>query len=296
MNDNLELELGGGYNRISKIEGMPKIIYRNSEPKNKEFMEEQFNIWSISDYERYDKKYSEENYDEWKHLILDEDLILSPKELSQALNVIEPIINWYDSNKSETCIFMEDVVDFSLVNNWGFDWKFLEYHLPYNWDCIQLFPSSKKCIRMHLHPWMWHSTSHYCFMITRYFAKRLKEYHYINGKFKLHYPTPDKSISSLDYGSLDLFFYDLGLTYTLPIFSLNSYLISNNITSNDVHDKTSSDAIRYWWRNKASKFSNFEFFHYNKGDDEWKMEVLFDSESKKPEVYMDKAETIMIWI
>ena len=44
------------------------------------------------------------------------------------------------------------------------------------------------------------------------------------------------------------------------------------------------------------RFSNFEFFHYNKGDDEWKMEVMFDTQGGRPEVYMDDVEGIMIWI
>jgi len=66
--------------------------------------------------------------------------------------------------------------------------------------------------------------------------------------------------------------------------------------TNGILDRISSDAIKYWWHNKSKSFSNFEFFHYNKGDEEWKMEVLFNSNSKKPEVYMDQIEGVMLWI
>ena len=84
--------------------------------------------------------------------------------------------------------------------------------------------------------------------------------------------------------------FDIGVTYTLPIFGLNS---ASNL---NVREGIGSDAIKYWWKNKSHRFSNFEFFHYNKGDDEWKMEVMFDTQGGRPEVYMDDVEGIMIWI
>ena len=294
MTDKLELRFSSA---SSKLDGIPKIIYRNheSDTEKRDYMEEQFEMWNVTDYGRYSKEYSEDNYDDWKDLILDDGLIQSPSELARTLNVIKPIIDWYDSESSETCIFMEDVVDFSMVHKWLFDWKFLDYHLPYNWDCIQMFVSSKKFIRMHLHPWVSSNGSYYAFMVTRTFAKRLKHYHYVDGKYKLGYPSSNKSILSIDRGSIDTFFYDIGITYSLPIFCLNNNLIPK-IDNDTVRDHIGSDAIRYWWSNKGSKFSNFELFHYNKGDNEWKMEVQFDVESKKPEVYMDATEAIMIWI
>lgn len=291
MKDTLQIELEN-YSASSRLSGIPKIIYSTND--NGEYMEEQFKIWDIKNYRRHDKKYTEKNYNEWRELILDDDLVQSPKNLAIALNVIDSIIEWYDNNESEVCIFMDDDVDISLATKWFFDWKFLEQHLPYNWDCIQLFCSSKKVIKMHLHPWKDDNSSCKCFMITRYFAKRLKNYHYKNKKYKLHYSTPNRSIPFYEYGNLHRFFYDLGITYTLPIFSLNSDLETED--NNDLFDRVSSEAIKYWWNNKSSFFSNFEFFHYNKGDNEWKMEVMFDSDSKKPEVYMDQIEGVMLWI
>ena len=292
MKDILEIDLEN-YSVSSKIAGIPRIIY--STDNDDEYMEEQFKIWRITDYRKHHKKYSEKNYDEWKDLILDDDLIQSPKSLAITLNVIDSIIEWYDNNESEVCIFMEDDLDLSLINRWFFDWKFLENHLPYNWDCIQLFCASKKVIRMHLHPWEEDNSSCKCFMVTRYFAKRLKHYHYKNKKYKLHYPTPNRTIPFYEYGNLHRFFYDLGITYTLPVFALRGDLEEDEDTNNIV-DRVASEAIKYWWNNKSKSFSNFEFFHYNKGEDEWKMEVMFDSESQKPEVYMDQIEGVMLWI
>lgn len=272
----------------SKLKGIPKIICRNQKDhvEERDRIENLFKSWSIDDYQIHTNKYGEDNYSEWKDLVIDQDLVRTRDENAYTLNVIDAIVEWYDSESSDVCIFADDCLDFSSVEQWGFDWEFLEYHLPYNWDCIQLYTSSRSTIKMHLHPWTSANTSHQCFMITRTFAKRLKKFHFLNGKYKLAYQSPDKNILFTDYGSLDSFFFDLGLTYTLPIFGLNT------TDHSDVRDSISSDAIKYWWKYKSPNFSNFEFFHYNKGDKEWKMEVLFDSSG----VYMDDEERIMLWI
>ena len=291
MTDELKLELNTDYSP-SKLEGLPKIIYRNndSDLDAKESMENQFSLWGIEDYQRHSNKYHEHTYFDWKNMVLDDELMRTPDEISYSINLIDAIIEWYDSESSETCIFTDDCLDLSIVNSWMFDWKFLDHHLPYNWDCIQLYTSSTRSIKMHLHPWVPTNKSQRCFMISRTFAKRLKQFHFLDKKYKISYKSPNKSILFTDYGSLDTFFFDIGVTYTLPVFGLKN---SPNL---NLREGVGSDAIKYWWQYKSQKFSNFEFFHYNKGDDEWKMEVLFDTQGDRPEVYMDDVEGIMIWI
>jgi hypothetical protein len=295
MNDTPNISCDANYSASLKIKGIPKIIYMNHSDNiiGNDYMEQQFQMWDIKDYQKHTKKYSEDNYNDWKDLICDEDLMQSPKELAITLNVIDSVIEWYDNNESDVCIFMDDDIDLSTINNWIFDWQFLEQQLPYNWDCIQLYCSRDRTIKMHLHPWESTSKSCKCFMVTRYFAKRLKNYHYVDGKYKLHYQTPNRSINLFNFGNIDTFFYDLGLTYTLPIFCLNvDYVIDNDTHSTS--QKLSSTAIKYWWREKSKSFSSFEFFHYNKGENEWKMEVQFSK--YKNEVYMDDSTPIMLWI
>lgn len=291
-NDTIKLS-----NISRKLIGIPKIIYQNYDDNevNKQYMEDQFNWWGITNYKRYSKKYSKSNYDEWKHLILNRDeLAQTPEEFALTLNVIDSIVEWYDSEEDDMCIFMEDTIDFDVINKWFFDWNFLNEHLPYNWDCIQMFSSAPRRIKMYLSPWESDNGSCYCFMITRYLAKKIKHYHKKGEYFILHYSTPNKSIPNFEYGSLHRFFYDLGITYTLPIFYLNSQFLKND-THNDLMDKLSSEAIKYWWDARSKLYSSFEFFHYNKAD-EWKMEVMFDISTKQPYIFKDKKETLPIWI
>lgn len=290
MMDELKLELNTS--SPSKLDGLPKIIYRNndSDVYAKESMEEQFSLWGIKNYQRHSNKYHGDTNPDWKNIVLDNVTMLPWTDVSYSLNLIDSIIEWYDSESSETCIFADDGLDFSVVNSWMFDWKFLEHQLPYNWDCIQLYTSSRRSIKMHLHPWVNTNKSQRCFMISRTFAKRLKHFHFADNKYKLAYEAPNKSVKFEEYGLLDTFFFDIGVTYTLPVFAFN------NTCKLSVEERVGSDAIKYWWKYKSNKFSNFEFFHYNKGDGEWKMEVMFDTQGGRPEVYMDEVEGIMIWI
>ena len=290
MMDELKLELNTS--SPSKLDGLPKIIYRNndSDVHAKESMEEQFSLWGIKNYQRHSNKYHGDTNPDWKDIVLDNVTMLPWTDVSYSLNLIDSIIEWYDSESSETCIFADDGLDLSVVNSWMFDWKFLEHHLPYNWDCIQLYTTSRRSIKMHLHPWVNTNKSQRCFMISRTFAKRLKQFHFADNKYKLAYETPNKSVKFEEYGLLDTFFFDIGVTYTLPVFAFN------NTCKLSVEERVGSDAIKYWWKYKSNKFSNFEFFHYNKGDGEWKMEVMFDTKGDRPEVYMDEVEGIMIWI
>lgn len=294
----LELNLDDKFSLLSKLNGIPKIIYRNNpeDVERNSSMEQNFNIWRIVNHKRHENKYLPEKYSEWKDLITDDNLVQTPSELCKAINIIDSIVTWYDNDDDESCIIMGDNVSFSTVTKWPFDWIFLERHLPYNWDCLQLFVASKNMLKMHMHPWIPGNVGYDCFMITRYFAKRVKHYHYINGRYKLHYDTPNKSISFTDYGNLKTFFYNLGTTYSFPLFPLDDDDTSVNSDFDGLIENLSSQGIKYWWENKSKNFSNFELFHYNKGDDEWKMELTFDLENKKTEVHMDPRVATKIWI
>ena len=185
MMDELKLELNTS--SPSKLDGLPKIIYRNndSDVHAKESMEEQFSLWGIKNYQRHSNKYHGDTNPDWKDIVLDNVTMLPWTDVSYSLNLIDSIIEWYDSESSETCIFADDGLDLSVVNSWMFDWKFLEHHLPYNWDCIQLYTSSRRSIKMHLHPWVNTNKSQRCFMISRTFAKRLKQFHFADNKYKI---------------------------------------------------------------------------------------------------------------
>lgn len=298
--------------KVKKLEGIPKIYYLNYDEREdrKEFIENQFKEYNIDNFERVTKsRYSPVNYECWRDEILDIEKIEifhTPIDLSTTINHLQTIIDWYDNEEDDYCIIMEDVIDFSVCKYWAFDWKYLMSNIPYNWDCIELFTVGPQYIPMHLKPKDGMIRSISCYMITRHFAKKVKEQHYIGEKFKLLVDTKDFTIPEYDNGNLNYFLYELGLTYSLPVFKVNEQLVKNidyyDDNSSEMKDedklklviqKLSSDAIDYWWSSKSKNFSISEFFSYNKKYD-WRMEVEIDI--KKQEVFKDRDSKIIIWI
>jgi hypothetical protein len=289
----------------SKFIGIPKIVCLNynDDIDKMFFMKNQFDKNGL-EYFRYEKKYTVSDYEFWKELILDKKLKSSVYDLCETINLLDSIIEWYDSTDDEYCIFMSDIVSFDPSNYWFFNWEKIFDLLPYNWDCINLYYSSLNMIKMHLHPWRREvgfgtldrrTNPTYCFMISRYFAKRLKHYHYVNGKYRLHYESPNTSIYPNDYGTLNDFLFDCGITYNLPILSLNRSFLKNSKDIIDTIDSLCAEAIEYWWRANSKSSSEFYFFNYNKNH-EWKQEVLFDYKAEIPYIFRNSREQVSIWI
>jgi len=279
---------------------LPLILCLTDSLEKREYMKNQFDFYCIENYKFLEKKYNIKQFEDWKNEIEDEKIYTTEYELSKSLNLIRTIVDWFDSNESETCIIMEDNVDLSPSQHWIFDWDYLMGSLPYNWDCIKLYHSKLTSVKMHLHPFeiekvkkslQYYNTSSNCFMITRYFAKKVKHYHTKGGKFLLHYNNPDKRIKEVQYGSISEFLFDIGITYVLPVFALNDQLIPED-TENLVN-KLASQAIIYWWKQRSKLHTKFQFFNYNK-DNEWKMEAVYDI--RTAEVHREENEKLMIWI
>lgn len=282
------------------LNNLPPIFCLTDSLEKREHMKNQFDFYNISNYKFIEKKYKIEKFEEWRNDIEDEKIYTTEYELSKALNLIRTIVDWYDGNDSETCIIMEDNVDLTTSQNWIFDWDYLINNLPYNWDCIKFYHSRLSSVKMHLHPFEiekskksldYYNTSSNCFMITRYFAKKVKHYHTKGSKFLLHYNNRNKRIKEVQYGSTSEFLFDIGLTYVLPIFSLNPEYIPSD--SEHLVNKLASEAISYWWKQRSKLHTKFQFFNYNK-DNEWKMEAMYDI--RTTEVYRDENEKLMIWI
>jgi hypothetical protein len=285
-----------------KLKGLPKIIYLNSKHHSErdDEMKSQFDILGIENYERYEKEYTNKNIEEdlglhdWLKFIEDDFTALSVEELSITLDHYNAIVKWLDTSDDDVCIIMDDVVNMDTIEYWHFDWEKFYYRLPYNWDCIQLFVNStNEQIRTYLHPWRKTSRSTRCYMITRQFAKKVKKFHYKDGKFRLYYPNKDRSHYEPDEGSVEVTLFDLGITYSCPLFRLTDmFMESDELDIRMCRDRLSSQAIQYFWNYAISVQSNEEFFNYGYSQD-WKRIVTFDMKSEW--VHQNK-EKMLVWI
>jgi len=263
----------------NKLKNLPMIYYINLDHRidRKESMESQFNYWGITNYHRVPaSKYHISKYDEWKDVVVEEEILECLSLMSVALNNIETIVNWYDTHPSETCIIMEDDLSLDNIKYWNFDWTYFENNLPENWDCVQLYYCTTYqpdglSVPMFLHK-RYDSGSAAAYLINRSYAKRLKDILYRDGKYRLTFS--DNSFHrkhSKRHIIQDDVLFDLGITYSIPLFNLNVDFVVGDDQQNNYKmfpiDVICSKLIEDWWRNHHHKFSLEDFFTYGKPHD-----------------------------
>ena len=262
----------------NKLKGFPMVYYINLDHRTdrKKWMESQFNDWGIKNYHRIcASKYDISKYDEWKDVVVEKGILECVSLMSTALNNIETIINWYNTYPSETCIMMEDDLSLENIKYWNFDWTYFENNLPENWECVQLYFCSTYqqdglSVPMFLHKRNG-SGSAAAYLINRSYAKKIKDLMYRDGKYRLTFV--DNSFHkrySKTHIIQDSNLFDIGVTYSVPLFNLNSDLGGDNQQNNNKMypiDIICSRLIEDWWKYYHHKFPLEDFFTYGKPND-----------------------------
>jgi len=282
----------------NKLKGLPPIYYVNLDFRTdrREHMEAEFKKWNITNYTRVSaSRFSIDKIDDWKHKL--DLMLLTPSDASIVLNQFNTIIDWYNSGVSEYCIIMQDDLSLELIEYWNFDWEYLMNNLPYNWDCIQLYFCNWEYIPMHLRKRLPNTSSGACYMVNRFYAEKLIKIHQRpDGGFKLANNLKDVKIPKECYSSDDFLIYQIGVTYTLPILSLDQKLSQNpdnkpstagdNVDSkvsvyhNKIYDIVASHLIKKWWKEESKNYTVEDFFSYGKSTDA-KMTIKIPDYNKK---------------
>ena len=120
-----------------KLKGIGPIYYLNldGQPERREFMENQFKYWEVTDYHRisaYDGR--------------DDDLsdILTGRyptnmltgEIGCTTSHLLAMKHFLETSDSPYAIMMEDDCDLDIVRFWNFTWDDLYAQFPYDWDCL----------------------------------------------------------------------------------------------------------------------------------------------------------------
>jgi hypothetical protein len=271
----------------NKLKGLPPIYYINLDHRTdrREYMESQFDHWGIKDYHRVSaSKYHVLKYEEWKDLIVENEIIETESLMSCAVNHIATMIDWYNTSTSNVCIIMEDDAKLENILYWNFDWEYFEKNLPENWDCIQLYFCRDDYIPMFLHRRIISSTSAACYMINRAHAKKIKDLLWIDGRYRITFK--DNSYSKKYCPTVaDGNIFDLGVSYSVPLLSLNTNFEGDNLFNNyktNPIDIESTKLIDDWWKNEHHKFTLEEFFTYGKPTDyQMIRKVNYKKETKK---------------
>ena len=239
-------------------------------------MESQFKKWGITDYTRISvDKYSAKNYDDWKHRLITEYPPAKydhPKNMSMLFNQFNTLIDWYNFNKSEHCIIMEDDLCLDSMKYWNFNWSYLMKNLPCNWDCIQLYASSFNKLNLNLT--RRHNGCHgsACFMVTRHYVEKLIKMFCYEDKYKIQYNygydggAKWNTFSKIQPTSPDFVPYNIGVTYTFPIFTVNVDLKIPQIDEEvGIADVTCSKIILDWWKNHNVHYGKDKLFSHTGG-------------------------------
>jgi hypothetical protein len=242
-----------------KLKNMPHIFYLNLDKREdrKQYIEKQFKLLNIKNFTRISAdRFSVETFNVWKNKITPKPINEIPR-LSTLLNHLQIIIDWHDSNSSEYCIIAEDDVNFLSAKFWPFTWEYFVSRLPCNWDCVQLHVIGEYFVPMGLSNRFNNNHSAACYLINRRFSSKLKQMHYDNDRFKFYKNYGyDKTWPEYHYQSADFIPYEVGVTYTFPLFITNSDFISDSyVDSKNIMCKKSDLVTFSWW--KKLKESNY---------------------------------------
>ena len=258
-----------------KLKGLPPIFYLNMDHRTerKAHLENEFSKWGITDYTRVSaNRFHTSKISEWGHKL--DLMLLAPSDASIVMNEFWTFIDWYDSGISENMLLIQDDLALDLIEHWPFDWKTLYNNLPYDWDIVQLYYCHNDYIRMHLSPRIGESSSAACILINRHFVEKLKKLHLQpDGSFKLKNDLRDVTVPPECYSSDDWLIYQVGKSYTLPVFALNQRLatrpdnrqeankdeeVYDEVVAqyhNKIYDILATTCTRKWWETQSKRFT-----------------------------------------
>lgn len=236
-----------------KFRNIPHIFYLNLDRREdrRQYTENQFKLLGIKNYTRVSAdRFSVDTFDLWKSKISCR-ITNEPSRLSTLLNQLQVIIDWYDSNDSEYCIISEDDVNYFTAKYWPFTWKYFISNLPCNWDCVQLHVIGEHFIPMGLTSRIKNNHSAACYLINRNFASKLKQMHYKEGRFNFYTNYGyGKNWAEYHYQSADFVPYEVGVTYTFPLFITKSSFMSDSYINSTNFMARESDLVTFeWWKN-----------------------------------------------
>lgn len=252
-----------------KFNNIPPIYYFNLEHRidRREYLEKQFSEYGITNYHRVNSsRYSVENCKEWKSKVVIDKLRTKVWFLATLIDRMHGIIDWYNSNISETCLMVEDDICFDPSKHWNFDWETFVSRLPCNWECVQLHIIGERFINMSLSKWTPNNHSTGCILINRSYVEKLIKLHYIDNRFVLHSNYGyNSSWPEYHYQSVDFVLYQIGVTYSIPIFITNYNFISDGLRNGQINhmSKNCDEIVLDWWKNKSTDYTLDDIFYLN---------------------------------
>jgi len=240
-----------------KLEGIPHIYYINldDQTERREYMEEQFDHWGITNYTRvsaYDGR-EDDLGDILKGRYPDQ---VTSGEVGCVTSHLKAIKEFYDSGEPYA-IMMEDDCSLDLVQFWNFTWKDFYTNFPFDYDVVQIAIICTGDIHTRLHKRFVKEFSTACYLITRHHAEKMIRLHCRGEKYKLDNGVRPRPVA-------DDLLYNSGNTYALPLLLYHIPLGSSIHPEHvDAFHKGNFDAQFNFWSQKGAQMSIDELMDYD---------------------------------
>ena len=239
-----------------KLENLPPIYYRNLQEmeERREYMEKQFKKYEIRKWRRWNGSiFGEENFPQWKKLVLDSQFKTQKRFYSVLLNRSEMIANFLFDLDSDVVLLLEDDLSFHTERYLNFEWEEFIERLPHNWDCVQLHIIGEKFMPLTLSPWSVNNHSAAAILINKRYADKYVNMFMENGKWRfLNNYGYSKDLPEYHYHSADFIPYQVGTTYSFPMFVTNSKFESDGSGVNALAKRSDATVLEWWKNNEKS--------------------------------------------
>ena len=233
-----------------KLKNFGPVYYLNldDQPERREYMEEQFKYWEVTNYERisaYDGR-----DDDLSHILKgrypDQ---MSGGEIGCTTSHLKAMKHFLDTSDAPYAIMMEDDCDISIAQFWTFTWRQFISRMPYDWDTLQLAVICPGELHIQVHRRFINDFSTACYIISRSHAEKLVRFHCRKDKYKLDQGVKPRAVA-------DDLIYNSGITYACPLLL---YKIELGSTIHPEHigifHQGNHDGIRNFWAQQGAQMT-----------------------------------------
>ena len=241
-----------------KLKNFGPVYYLNldDQPERKEYMEDQFKYWEITNYERisaYDGR-----DDDLSHILKgrypDQ---MSGGEIGCTTSHLKAMKHFLDTSDAPYAIMMEDDCDLDLVRFWNFTWTDFIAYLPYDYDVVQIAIICTGDLHVRLHKRFVNDFSTACYIINRHHAEKLVRFHCRGEKYKLDNGCKPRPVA-------DDLIYNAGNTFSIPLLlykiELGSSIHQEHI---DMIHRGNHQALTNFWVTNGSNVNIKEYMDYD---------------------------------
>ena len=245
-----------------KLDGLPRIYYINLDDHvgRKKYMEDTFEEWGVTNYERISAHDGRGDNDLSEVLKGTYPKQMTSGEVGCTVSHLKAMKHWLDSTdeSEDMLLVMEDDCDITTAAHWGFTWNEFIGNAPYHFDCIQLAIINPAELHVKMHIRFVNDFSTACYIIRRHHAEKLVKLHCRGDKYKLDQNIKPRAVA-------DDLIYNSGLTFSIPLFNyklaFGSSIHNNHI---DTFHKSSHEGMWNFWKQSAPSIEDWKkFFDYD---------------------------------